>query len=60
MGQKAGAKWAAAVDLQPMFHKSDRLPEHLICQHRFGQGLSKPGSIDCFARLATGPGQTPD
>jgi len=27
MGQKAGAKWAAAVDSQPMFHKSDRLLE---------------------------------
>ena len=25
MGQKAGAKWTAAVDLQPMYHKSDRL-----------------------------------
>ena len=26
MGQKAGAKWTAAVGSQPMFHKSDRLP----------------------------------
>ena len=26
MGQKDGEKWTAAVDSQPTFHKSDRLP----------------------------------
>ena len=26
MGQEAGEKWAAAVDLQPTIPKSDRLP----------------------------------
>ena len=30
MGQEDGKKWTAAVDSQPTFHKSDRLPGTLI------------------------------